>query len=306
MVVMHHPLSEVRLGRRGFLQSAVALTSLGAAGMSMAAAKPRFRMGLQLYTVRDPMAQDPAGTLKQAAAMGYRNFETYGFEPDTVKYYGMPARDFRRVLDDLGLATTTGHYDLHRYVSQPPAAMTAYIDRCIEGAKSLGQKYITWAWLDPQSRSLDSFKFVANRLNLIGAQAAKAGVQVAYHNHDFEFIEHDGKIGYDIIMRETEPSLVKLQLDLFWVAHSSARSAHELFQLQPGRFVMWHVKDMDTAKRYTELGNGVIDFTRITPDAKLAGLEEYFVEQGDNFAQSPMKSIETSARYVKERLQPSW
>jgi sugar phosphate isomerase/epimerase len=301
-------MSDHRLGRRGFLRYGAALTTFAAAGMNMAhaAAKPRYRMGLQLYTVRDPMAKDPVGTLKQAAAMGYRNFETYGFEPDTLKYYSMPATDFRKVLDDLNLTTTTGHYDLHKYLAQPAAAMTAYIDRCIAGAKALNQSYITWAWLDPQSRGLDSFKLVAERLNLIGAQAAKAGLKVAYHNHDFEFLPHDGSIGYDIILRETDPHLVKLQLDLFWVAHSSARTPHELFQLQPGRFVMWHVKDMDTAKRYTELGNGVIDFTRILPDANLAGLEEYFVEQGDNFAVSPMKSIEASARYVKERLQNAW
>ena len=87
------------------------------------------------------------------------------------------------------------------------------------------------------------------------------------------------------------------------MAHSSARTPHELFELQPGRFVMWHIKDMDKARRYTELGNGTIDFTTIMPDAPLAGLEQYFVEQGDNFAVSPMKSIETSAQYVRKYLQ---
>jgi sugar phosphate isomerase/epimerase len=297
-------LPHARHDRRTFLQYSAASLALGAPALrtASAATKPRYRMGLQLYTVREPMAKDAVGTLKQAAALGYRNFETYGFEPDSVKYYGMPARNFRKVLDDLGLATTTGHYDLHQFLAKPPAAMTAYIDRCIEGALALNQKYITWAWLDPQSRDLDSFKRVAERLNLIGGQTAKAGLSVAYHNHDFEFIAHDGKTGYDIILRETDPELVKLQLDLFWVAHSSARTPRELFQLQPGRFVMWHVKDMDSAKRYTELGNGVIDFTRIMPDAQLAGLEEYFVEQGDNFAESPMKSIEVSATYVRKHL----
>jgi len=291
-----------RLQRRVFFQCAAALV-LSGSGMTLAdVTKPRYRMGLQLYTVREPMGRDPVGTLKQARALGYRNFETYGFEPDTVKYYGMPAREFRKVLDDLALTTTTGHYDLHQYLAQPAAAMTSYIDRCIEGALALNQKYITWAWLDPKSRSLDSFKLVAERLNLIGAQASRAGLKVAYHNHDFEFLPHDGKIGYDIIMNETDPGLVKLQLDLFWVAHSSTRTAHELFQRQPGRFVMWHVKDMDEAKRYTELGNGVIDYTRIMGDAQLAGLEEYFVEQGDNFAVSPMESIEVSAAYARKHL----
>jgi sugar phosphate isomerase/epimerase len=105
-------------------------------------------------------------------------------------------------------------------------------------------------------------------------------------------------------MQKTDPDLVKLQLDLYWTAHSSSRSPHEWFALQPGRFVMWHVKDMDRKTRdYTELGNGSIDYTRIMPEAELAGLEEYFAEQGDNFAVDPVHSIATSAAYVKRYLE---
>ncbi len=115
-----------RLQRRVFFQCAAALV-LSGSGMTLAnATKTRYRMGLQLYTVREPMALDPVGTLKQARALGYRNFETYGFEPDTVKYYGMPAREFRKVLDDLALTTTTGHYDLHQYLAQPVADCLLY------------------------------------------------------------------------------------------------------------------------------------------------------------------------------------
>jgi sugar phosphate isomerase/epimerase len=289
--------------RRTFLQHAAALSvALGAPAVK-SAAKSRYQLGLQLYTVRDPMAKDAIGTLQQVASLGYRNLETYGFDPATLKYYDRPAPEFRKVLDDLGLKTTTGHYDLHAYLAQPPAAMTAYVDRCIEGAHALNQQYITWAWLDPKSRDLESFKLVAQRLNLIGAQAAKAGLKVAYHNHDFEFTPQAGTTGYDVIMQETDPDLVKLQLDLYWVAHSSARTPRELFEKQPGRFVMWHLKDIDANKRYTELGNGSIDFAKILADAELAGLENYFVEQGDNFAVSPLKSIEVSAQYVRQRLE---
>ncbi len=258
---------------------------------------------LNRYYVREPMAKDALGTLERVAELGYRNLETYGFDPGPLKYYNRPANELKKILDDLGLTTTTGHYDLHAYLAQPAAAMTNYVDRCIQGAQALNQQYITWAWLDPQSRSLESFKLVAQRLNLIGAQAAKAGLKVAYHNHDFEFIAHAGQCGYDIIMQETDPELVKLQLDLYWVAYTATRTPHDLFAKQPGRFVMWHVKDMDKDRRYTELGNGTIDFPRIMADANLAGLENYFVEQGDNFAVSPMKSIEVSAQYVRQRLE---
>jgi sugar phosphate isomerase/epimerase len=286
-----------------FLQHAAAVSvALGAPSVK-SAAKPRYPLGLQLYTVRDPMSKDALGTLQRVAELGYKNLETYGFDPATLKYYDRPAAELKKILDDLDLETTTGHYDLHAYLAQPAAAMSAYVDRCIQGAHALNQQYITWAWLDPKSRDLESFKLVAQRLNLIGAQAAKAGLKVAYHNHDFEFAPQAGTTGYDIIMQETDPALVKLQLDLYWVAHAGTRTPRELFEKQPGRFVMWHLKDMDKAKRYSELGNGTIDFTKIMPDAKLAGLENYFVEQGDNFAVSPMKSIEVSAQYVRQHLE---
>ena len=104
---------------------------------------------------------------------------------------------------------------------------------------------------------------------------------------------------YDIILKETDPALVKLQMDLYWVAHAN-QSPHEWFKRAPGRFVMWHVKDMHKVSRdYTELGNGSIDFTRIWPDASLAGLQHYFVEQGGNFTHDPMRSIADSAEYMK-------
>lgn len=295
-----------RSTRRHFIQGASALAALSALGFSRrsAAALAEYPMGLQLYSIRDPMARDATGTLKQVAALGYRDLETYGFDPDQVKYYGLEAKAFKRVLDDTGLTTSSGHYDLSRYLRTPMQELTDYVDRCIEGAHALDQKYITWPWLDPESRGIDAFHLLAQRLNRIGEQIRKAGLQLAYHNHDFEFIAHDGERGYDILIRDTDPTLVKLQLDLFWVAHSSPWTPHELFERQPGRFVMWHIKDMDRKNRnlYTELGNGSIDFTKILPDAKLAGLEYYFIEQGDNFAVDPMRSIADSAAYFREHL----
>jgi sugar phosphate isomerase/epimerase len=266
-------------------------------------------MGLQLYTVRDPMAAAPLPTLKQIAALGYRNLETFGFDAEASSYYGMKPATFSQVLEDLGLRSTSGHYDLFKHLESPPAELRDFVSRCLEGAVTLKQRYITWPWLQPGQRTSKHYELLADRLNVVGEQVKSAGLKLAYHNHEFEFIplegRTDGKLGYDIVMSGTDPSLVKLQLDLFWVAHSSKRSPHELFALQPGRFVMWHIKDIDKKNRnhYTELGNGAIDFTKIMPDAQLAGLEEYFVEQGDNFAVDPMTSIATSAAYVKKYLE---
>jgi sugar phosphate isomerase/epimerase len=263
----------------------------------------RYKLGLQLFTLRAALSADVLGTLKRVAGLGYEEVETYGFDPEALRYYGLPARELAGRLRDHNLKAPSGHYDLNRFVSSSVDDLTRYVARCIEGAQALGQTYITWPLLDADSRTIDKFKLAAERLNLAGAQVKQAGLQLAYHNHDFEFVEQDGQIGYDIILKETDAALVKLQMDLYWIAHGSKLSPHDWFERQPGRFVMWHVKDMHrTSRDYTELGNGSIDFTRIWPDAALAGLKHFFVEQGGNFTHDPFRSVADSAEYVKRVL----
>jgi sugar phosphate isomerase/epimerase len=288
--------------RRTFVQQAAAL----AASAIVPAApqrRPRYKMGLQLYTMRAAMAQDVPGTLKRIAALGYEEAETYGFDPDNLRYYGMPAKDFAQRLKDNNITTPSGHYDLNRFTSSSMDDLNRNVEPCKDGAHPLGQAYNTRPLLDPDARTLDKFKMVAERLNAIGGRIKKAKLQLAYHNHDFEFVEQNGQIGYDIILGQTDPALVKLQMDLYWIAHGSKLTPHEWFQKQPGRYVMWHVKDMHKVSRdYTELGNGTIDFTKIWPDTQLAGLKHYFVEQGGNFTHDPFRSIADSAEYVKRNL----
>ena len=186
----------------------------------------------------------------------------------------------------------------------PEGELMRYVDQSIEGAQVLGQPYITWPWLDPDFRSIEKFKSLTPLLNRIGERITKAGLGFAYHNHDFEFIDHNGENGYDIIMRETDPALVKLQIDLYWTMHSSKLTPTQLFNKQPGRFVMWHIKDMDKKTRdYTELGNGSIDYTKILPEAAKAGLQYYYLEQGGNYATNSMQSITDSANYFKKNLE---
>jgi sugar phosphate isomerase/epimerase len=290
------------MNRRTFIQQAGTFAA-GAFVAPVFQARPRYKMGLQLYTMRAAMAADPAGTLKRLAGLGYEEFETYGFDPVGMRYYGMPAKEFVQRLRDLKLTTPSGHYDLNRYAGTPVEDLTKYVDQCIQGAKVLGQSYITWPLLDADFRTIEKFKAVAERLNLVGAQVKKAGLTLAYHNHDFEFVEQNGQIGYDIIIKGTDPALVKLQMDLYWIARGSKLSPNEWFKRAPGRFEMWHVKDMHkTSRDYTELGNGTIDFTKIWPDAKLAGLKHFFVEQGGNFTHDPFRSVSDSADYVKKYL----
>jgi sugar phosphate isomerase/epimerase len=293
------------MNRRNFVRQTGALMSaslLTVPGFALVPPK-KYKMGLQLFTVRRAMASDLTGTLKTIASIGYEDLETYGFDAEQGKYYGLKASDFKQLLTDNRLTTSSGHYDFVTFLDKPNDALARYVDQCIEGAHALDQRYITWPWLNPESRTLEKFRLVAEKLNFIGEKVNKGGLGFAYHNHDFEFIDHNGEIGYDIIMRDTDPSLVKLQLDLYWAMHSSKRTPHELFSKQPGRFVMWHVKDMDKKTRdYTELGNGSIDFKVIMPDASLAGLEYYFVEQGGNFFKDPIQSITDSAAFMKQHL----
>lgn len=295
------------INRRNFLsKSGMAAITAWLANASFAAAgNPRFKMGLQLYTIRDAMAKDAQGTLKTVAALSYEDLETYGFDPQNGSYYGFTATAFKQVLDHLGLTTSSGHYDLYRYLNAPEADLLSYVDRCMEGAHTLGQKYITWPWLAPEDRSLDQFRKLASKLNMVGAHIQKnSSLGFAYHNHDYEFTDQGGKNGYQVIMEQTDPALVKLQIDLYWVVRASGQSPAHFFSKQPGRFVMWHIKDMDrTTQDYTELGNGVIDYTQILPGFKTAGLEYYFLEQGGNFRTGDaMDSIKENAAFFQKHL----
>lgn len=293
------------MNRRTFLQSiGVASASVYAFPSLAKGRDPKFKMGLQLFTIRDAMESNLNGTLKHVSVLGYEDTETYGFDPAGIKYYGLKAADFKHVLDQYNLTTTSGHYSLFEYLRKSDDELKTYLDSCIEGAQILNQKYITWPWLPPDSRDMDSFKILVKKLNVAGEHVTKAGLGFAYHNHDFEFIDHNGENGYDLVMRETDPATVKLQIDLYWAMHSSKLSPGELFRKQPGRFVMWHIKDMDKKTRdYTELGNGSIDYTKILPDAALAGLQYYYLEQGGNFGKNSMQSIADSARFFKKNLQ---
>ena len=293
------------INRKDFIvQSTVVTASLLAMRSLTSIPFAKYKMGLQLFTVREPLAKDLTGTVKQIASIGYEDCETYGYNPDQGTYYGIKASAFKQLLAENKMITTSGHYDFTKFFDKPADELIRFTDQCIEGAHALGQKYITWPWLDPKFRTIENFRLLTGKLNSIGERVNKAGLGFAYHNHDFEFIDHGGENGYDIIMRETDPALVKLQMDLYWVMHSSKLSPSELISRQPGRFVMWHIKDMDKITRdYSELGNGSIDFTVILPEASRAGLQYYYIEQGGNFAKNPIQSITDSAAYFKMHLE---
>jgi hypothetical protein len=219
-------------------------------------------------------------------------------------FYGYKSSEFKTLLDDLNITVTSGHYNFSPYLDKTDDEMKRFVDQCIAGAKTIDSKYITWPWIAPEQRTIENFKKMAGKLNMIGEQVTKSGLGFAYHNHGFEFEDHNGENGFDIIIAGTDPDLVKLQMDMYWVSHSSNYTPKQLIDQQPGRYVMWHIKDMDKVSRdYSELGNGSINYLEVLPDPKKSGLVYFYIEQGGNFATNSMKSAEDSATYFKANLQ---
>ena len=265
---------------------------------------PKYKMGLQLYTINDEMMKDPVATLKAVKAMGYEDFETFGFDAEKGTFYNRKSSEFKTILEDLQLTASSCHFGFSSYLEKSDGELTWFVDQCIAGAHAVDMKYITWPRIEPEQRTMDNYRLLSEKLNLIGEQVTAAGLGFAYHNHGFEFIDHQGENGYDIILRETEPSLVKLQMDMYWVMKSSKRTPAQLVEDQPGRYVMWHIKDMDKVTGdYTELGNGSINYAEILPNPAESGLEFYYLEQGGNYTHYPMKSVADSAAYFKKHLQ---
>ncbi|MEH6746858.1 MAG: TIM barrel protein [Maribacter arcticus] len=290
--------------RRTFLKQTGVLSVSSILPLSVLPLDPQFKMGLQLFTIRDAMAKDPIGSIKYARSLGYEDGEIYGYDGDNDTYYGIKSKEFNKNLIDLDFTISSGHYDFSSRFNEPMENLERYVDQCIEGSHSIGSKYITWPWLAPEFRDIENFKILTDKLNTIGGQVTNSGLEFAYHNHDFEFTDHNGEKGYDIILAGTDPSLVKLQMDMYWVEHSSNKSPTELIAENPGRFVMWHIKDMDKVTRdYSEMGNGSIDYVNLLSKIDKDALQYYYIEQGGNFAENSMKSITDSAEYFKKNLQ---
>ena len=240
-------------------------------------------MGLQLYTVRALLEQDFEGTLARIAILGYQQVEFAGV-------YASSLHQTATILKRYGLFAPSGHVSYAKLERELPVA--------IQAANELGQKFIVCPYLDERDRrKLDDWKRVCDRFNEIGKQAQKAGLSFAYHNHDFEFLQMDGQIPYDVMLAETDPDLVKLEIDLYWMARAK-RDPIAYFQKYPRRFPLVHLKDMAHDGTITDVGNGVIDFKSILGHSRLAGMAYCFVEH-DNPG-NPMLSIETSLRFVRQ------
>jgi sugar phosphate isomerase/epimerase len=280
------------MNRRSFLSHTLygALGGVCLAKSNLAASSPKKRklskIGLQLYTVRREMQKDFEGTLAKVAALGFSEVEFAG-------YFNRAPQQVKEALAANNLSAPAAHI--------PLSALRGDLQQTIDAAKTIGHKYLLVAYLLPEERkSLDDYKRVVDLFNIAGERLKKAGLQFAYHNHDFEFVPIDGRVPYDVILAGTDPKTVKMELDLYWIT-KAGESPLKYFSSHPGRFPLVHVKDMDaTPKRFfTEVGRGVIDFKQIFASADKAGIKHYFVEQ-DETPGSPFESIKASIAYLKQ------
>jgi sugar phosphate isomerase/epimerase len=304
--------------RRKFLQSTGTLVLVGAALSSKAGSLVNFiaaphPVGLQLFTVFGIIDDDVKGTLTKIAAIGYKEIESAFSKKGG--YYGMKPKEFKAMVNDLGMSWKSHHvigapFKLPKGYKMPVGAdgkpmtfgamlnlkenMQQLVDEAAEG----GIQYMVCA--NSPTGTLEEIKSTIEVLNKTGEAAKKVGIQFAYHNHDMEFHEVEGKIPYQLLLTETDHNNVKMELDLAW-AVKGGQDPVALFKQNPGRFPLWHVKDLDAShKEILPVGSGTIDFKRIFENKSIAGMKYFFVEH--DMPKDAFTSIASSYKYITETL----
>ncbi len=289
--------------RREFIQlSGAALAALPLASLfANDVAKSKKIQGIQLYTLKEIFPKDIARTLALVADTGFKQVEAFGYGDG--KIFGMPYTDFAKHAKQEGLRVVSGHYLTGQASPEAKGTLVNDWERTVADAKQAGQKYMTIAWLHPSERkSMDDYKKIFDLLNTSGEVCKKYGIQLAYHNHDFEFEVVDGKVPYDEMLASVDPKLVMMEMDIYWVVYSR-KDPLTYFDKYAGRFPLWHVKDMDKQQRNlnADVGSGSIDFKAIFAKRKQAGLQHFFLEQ-ETFANPVEESIKNGYTYLKSIL----
>lgn len=273
------------LNRRNFMQfSTLAATSMMLPGLKALASVGRKvgPIGLQLYTVRQMMQKNVARTLNKIATIGYSEVEFAG-------YFGHSAQEISVMLADNGLTAPSAHIGIDDFEHN--------FEQILDSVAVVGHKYLVLAWLPPKDRTLDRYKEIIEKLNQNGEKAKSAGVQLAYHNHNFEFENVDGEIPYEMILTQTDEKLVQLELDLFWFALAK-QDPLKVINRYPGRVPAVHIKDMGKNSKMVNAGTGTIDFMRIFQASKKAGIKHYFVE--DDETRDITGTIEAGYNYLSK------
>ncbi|HMI67775.1 MAG TPA: sugar phosphate isomerase/epimerase [Cyclobacteriaceae bacterium] len=307
------------LGRRDFLRNS---GTLALAGLLLPETSNAFLngtsihpMGLQLYTLFNVIDDDVRGTLKKVAAIGYKEIESAFSKKGG--YYGMKPREFRKTLKESGLSWKSHHVlgapfklpagaklptgpDGKPITIPPMRNLKENHQELVDEAAEGGIPYLVCA--NSPMGTLDEVRSSIEVLNKTGEACQKAGITLAYHNHDMEFQEVEDLIPYHLLLSQTSPETLKMELDLAWATKAGVDPV-ELFTQHPGRFPLWHVKDISKDLTTIEpVGNGSIDFKRIFAKAKVAGMKHFFVEH--DMPADPFASITTSFNNLSLILSP--
>ncbi len=259
-------------------------------------AAPKKSIGLQLYTLRDVIFKDVRGTLEKVASLGYTEVETFSYADG--KIFGLPFKDFIAITRDLGLKVTSGHY-LTGFNQNTSGNLRNGWEQAVADARLAGQEYMVIAFLfEGERRTIDDYKRLCEEMNKAGSVCKTQGIRLGYHNHAFEFETLDGQIPYDVMLAELDPSLVCMEIDLYWIVRAS-KSPDDYFKKYPGRFELWHVKDMHKTDpdKNADLGQGRINFPEIFRQAKQAGMKHFYVEQ-ETYEVSSLTSAENNFKYI--------
>lgn len=268
------------ISRRQWMAGGAALaTTLAAAPLVAKGLKPK-PVGLQLYTVRELFSKDPMGTLEKVAKIGYREVEYGGGGYDKMDHAAL-----RKTMDRLGLKSPSLHIGYE--------ALSGDFAGSVKMAKTLGADTVILPYMTAEQRNAESWKVAVANFNRWAEQLKKAGLDFAYHNHDFEFTTKPGGVSlYDMLLADADPALVKLELDLFWVI-AAGEDPKAIIKRNPGRIYAYHVKDRTADGKMTSVGKGVIDFADIFTLNGTAGVKHFYVEND----QSPapyLPDIQTS------------
>ncbi|HEV8273066.1 MAG TPA: sugar phosphate isomerase/epimerase [Chitinophagaceae bacterium] len=253
-------------------------------------------LAVQLYTIREAVAKNLEGALEQLAGLGYKSIELYGYNGT---FFGKSVSEFKTILANTGIKVLSSHHTTG-IATKSKGTLSDGWDKAIEDIHALGAEYMVCAYLMPNERTPEIYKSLPAMFEKAATATKAAGIQFAYHNHDFEFEKLDDTLVYDFLIKNTSPDLVKMEMDLYWISKAGYDPV-QYFDKYPGRFHMWHVKDMEAGtKAITEVGNGTIDFDRIFAARKKAGLKYWFVEQ-DTSKIDKFESLKISRDYLAKK-----
>ncbi len=251
--------------------------------------KSKELVGVQLYSIRDEMGKDPLGTLKLLSEMGYKFVEHANYTER--KFYGFKAKEFKKILNDLGLSMPSGHTVMGKqHWDATKKEFTDLWKFTIEDAAIAGQQFVISPWLDESLRKTsDDLKRYMEVFNKSGELCQKSGMKFGYHNHHFEFAEtFEGVTVYDLILANTDPKLVMQQLDIGNLYNGGAK-AIDIVKKWPGRFESMHVKDEILSKggheKYesTILGAGIVNVKEVIDLGKNSGGTKHFIIEQESY-----------------------